>query len=62
MAFVFAAMIEFTFVNYSTRRKPRVKIKNRAQEMSLSEQVHKLVSNYSQQVCLKFQCNNTIAY
>uniref|UniRef100_A0A914CZU1 Uncharacterized protein n=1 Tax=Acrobeloides nanus TaxID=290746 RepID=A0A914CZU1_9BILA len=49
MAFVFAAMIEFTFVNYSTRRKPRVKIKNRAQEMSLSEQVHKLVSNYSQQ-------------
>ncbi|KAK6060105.1 hypothetical protein COOONC_02244 [Cooperia oncophora] len=43
MAFVFSAMIEFTVVNYCTRRKQR---KTTAPTKSLSEQVQSLVAQY----------------
>lgn len=44
MAFVFAAMIEFTVVNYCTRRKHKKPAKTRG----LAEQVQDLVSQYKE--------------
>ncbi|WKX95388.1 hypothetical protein Q1695_012101 [Nippostrongylus brasiliensis] len=44
MAFVFSAMIEFTVVNYCTRRKP----KKHEKPKGLSEQVHNLVAQYKE--------------
>ncbi|EPB76001.1 Neurotransmitter-gated ion-channel transmembrane region [Ancylostoma ceylanicum] len=45
MTFVFSAMIEFTVVNYCTRRKPR---KHEKSTKGLSEQVHSLVAQYKE--------------
>ncbi|VDO36472.1 unnamed protein product, partial [Haemonchus placei] len=45
MAFVFSAMIEFTVVNYCTRRKPK---KAHTPTKSLSEQVQSLVTQYKE--------------
>ncbi|KAK6732983.1 hypothetical protein RB195_017013 [Necator americanus] len=44
MTFVFSAMIEFTVVNYCTRRKSRKQEKTKG----LSEQVHNLVAQYKE--------------
>ncbi|GMT16398.1 hypothetical protein PFISCL1PPCAC_7695, partial [Pristionchus fissidentatus] len=46
MAFVFSAMIEFTVVNYCTRRKPR---KQKDKRTGLAEQVQSLVKNYREE-------------
>ncbi|VDK55130.1 unnamed protein product [Cylicostephanus goldi] len=45
MTFVFSAMIEFTVVNYCTRRKPRKRPKPTT---GLSEQVHNLIAQYKE--------------
>uniref|UniRef100_A0A0K0DPX4 Neur_chan_memb domain-containing protein n=1 Tax=Angiostrongylus cantonensis TaxID=6313 RepID=A0A0K0DPX4_ANGCA len=45
MAFVFSAMIEFTVVNYCTRRKVKKEVSSAS---GLTEQVHNLVTQYKE--------------
>ncbi|EYC08414.1 hypothetical protein Y032_0066g3750 [Ancylostoma ceylanicum] len=61
MTFVFSAMIEFTVVNYCTRRKPR---KHEKSTKGLSEQVHSLVAQYKEKkaVPTRFQYQNGTCY
>ncbi|PAV59430.1 hypothetical protein WR25_13540 [Diploscapter pachys] len=60
MTFVFLAMIEFTIVNYCTRRKNR---RNRKKSVKgLSDQVHELVSQYKEKKNQLLQRNGTSCY